>query len=52
VGNFDWKNGNFPTFTEPSEGYHGLKFGEVFSPESQFGNIAFIIKAKLKDLEI
>ena len=49
-GNFDWKNGNFPTFTEPSEGYHGLKFGEVFSPESQFGNIAFIIKARVEGL--
>ena len=49
-GNFDWNNGNFPTFTEPSEGYHGLKFGEVFSPKSQFGNIAFIIKARVEGL--
>jgi O-acetylhomoserine/O-acetylserine sulfhydrylase len=49
-GNFDWNNGNFPTFTEPSEGYHGLKFGEVFSPQSQFGNIAFIIKARVEGL--
>lgn len=49
-GNFDWNNGNFPTFTEPSEGYHGLKFGEVFSPASQFGNIAFIIKARVEGL--
>jgi O-acetylhomoserine (thiol)-lyase len=48
--NFDWRNGNFPSFTEPSEGYHGLKFAEVFSPESQFGNIAFIIKARVEGL--
>jgi len=50
AGNFDWCNGNFPVFTEPSEGYHGLKFGEVFSPKSQFGNIAFIIKARVEGL--
>ena len=30
AGNFDWRNGNFPVFTEPSEGYHGLVFGDVF----------------------
>ena len=26
AGNFNWANGKFPQFTEPSEGYHGLKF--------------------------
>jgi O-acetylhomoserine/O-acetylserine sulfhydrylase len=50
AANFDWTNGKFPCFTEPSEGYHGLKFGEVFSPSSQFGNIAFIIKARVEGL--
>jgi O-acetylhomoserine/O-acetylserine sulfhydrylase len=50
AANFDWANGKFPAFTEPSEGYHGLKFGEVFSPSSQFGNIAFIIKARVEGL--
>ena len=29
-GNFNWGNGKFPQFTEPSEGYHGLKFWDVF----------------------
>ena len=29
-GNFDWGNGKFPQFTEPSEGYHGLKFWDTF----------------------
>lgn len=43
-GNFDWANGKFPLFTEPSEGYHGLKFSEVF------GNLAFIIRARVEGL--
>lgn len=49
-GRFDWGNGNFPLFTEPSPGYHGLKFWEVFGPKSQFGNIAFIIRARVEQL--
>lgn len=43
-GKFNWGNGNFPIFTEPSPGYHGLKFWEVF------GNIAFIIRARVEGL--
>jgi O-acetylhomoserine (thiol)-lyase len=50
AGNFDWGNGKFPQFTEPSEGYHGLKFWEVFGVNSQFGNIAFIIRARVEGL--
>ncbi len=49
-GNFDWANGRFPTFTEPSPGYHGLKFAEVFGPDGPFGNIAFIIRARVEGL--
>ena len=49
-GNFNWANGKFPQFTEPSEGYHGLKFWEVFGSESPFGNIAFIIRARVEGL--
>ena len=49
-GNFDWGNGKFPLFTEPSPGYHGLKFNEVFGMGSQFGNIAFIIRARVEGL--
>lgn len=49
-GNFDWGNGNFPIFTEPSPGYHGLNFNQVFGKGSQFGNIAFIIKARVEGL--
>jgi OAH/OAS sulfhydrylase len=49
-GNFDWGNGKFPLFTEPAPGYHGLNFQEVFGKGSQFGNIAFIIRARVEGL--
>lgn len=49
-GNFDWGSGKFPQFSEPSEGYHGLVFSDVFGVNSQFGNIAFIIKARVEGL--
>ncbi|MBS2212509.1 O-acetylhomoserine aminocarboxypropyltransferase/cysteine synthase [Carboxylicivirga mesophila] len=49
-GNFNWGNGKFPSFTEPSEGYHGLKYWEVFGAQSQFGNIAFITRARVEGL--
>ncbi|WP_262325354.1 O-acetylhomoserine aminocarboxypropyltransferase/cysteine synthase family protein [Carboxylicivirga litoralis] len=49
-GNFNWGNGKFPSFTEPSEGYHGLKYWDVFGADSQFGNIAFIIRARVEGL--
>ena len=50
AGNYNWGNGKFPQFTEPSEGYHGLKFWEVFGEGGPFGNIAFIIKARVESL--
>jgi len=47
-GKFDWtRSGKFPGFTEPSEGYHGMKYSETFGP------IAFAIKVRteiLRDL--
>lgn len=43
-GNYNWGNGKFPQFTEPSEGYHGLVFWE------RFGNIAYIIRARVEGL--
>jgi O-acetylhomoserine/O-acetylserine sulfhydrylase len=49
-GKFDWGNGRFPTFTTPSPGYHGLNFNEVFGKGSSFGNIAFIIRARVEGL--
>ncbi|MEH2312135.1 MAG: O-acetylhomoserine aminocarboxypropyltransferase/cysteine synthase [Nostoc sp.] len=49
-GKFDWGNGKFPLFTEPAPGYHGLNFQEVFGPSGTFGNIAFIIRARVEGL--
>ncbi|WP_414514607.1 O-acetylhomoserine aminocarboxypropyltransferase/cysteine synthase family protein [Nostoc sp. PCC 9305] len=49
-GKFDWGNGKFPLFTEPAPGYHGLNFQEVFGPGGSFGNIAFIIRARVEGL--
>ncbi|WP_343613505.1 O-acetylhomoserine aminocarboxypropyltransferase/cysteine synthase family protein [Flavobacterium sp.] len=44
AGNFDWANGKFPEFTEPSAGYHGLVYHEAL------GNAAFIAKARIEGL--
>jgi O-acetylhomoserine/O-acetylserine sulfhydrylase len=49
-GNYNWGNGKFPQFTEPSEGYHGLKFWDVFGTDGPFGNIAFSIRARVEGL--
>lgn len=50
AGNFNWGNGKFPQFSEPSEGYHGLKFWEVFGTDGPFGNIAFATKLRVEGL--
>jgi len=50
AGTFNWGNGKFPGFTEPSEGYHGLKYWDVFNFDGSYGNIAFIIKARVEAL--
>lgn len=51
-GNFNWGNGKFPQFSEPSEGYHGLKFWEVFGEGNPLGlpNIAFAIRTRVEGL--
>jgi len=49
-GKFDWGNGKFPLFTEPSPGYHGLVFWDVFGPDGPFGNIAFAVRARVEGL--
>jgi O-acetylhomoserine/O-acetylserine sulfhydrylase len=49
-GTYDFGNGKFPQFTEPSEGYHGLVFNDVFGKNGPFGNIAFIIRARVEGL--
>jgi O-acetylhomoserine/O-acetylserine sulfhydrylase-like pyridoxal-dependent enzyme len=50
-GKFPWNNGKFPMFTEPSAGYHGMKFWDVFGPEGPFKmNIAFAIRTRVEGL--
>ncbi len=49
-GNYNWGNGKFPQFSEPSEGYHGLVFNDVFGSKGPFGNIQFIIRARVEGL--
>lgn len=44
AGNFDWSNGKFPEFTEPSPGYHGLIYHEAL------GNAAYIAKVRVEGL--
>lgn len=43
-GNFPWDNGKFPCMTEPSKGYHGVKFYETF------GNFGYAIRARVEIL--
>lgn len=43
-GNYDWSNGKFPKYSEPSEGYHGLVFAE------KFGNQAFAMRCVAENL--
>jgi O-acetylhomoserine/O-acetylserine sulfhydrylase len=49
-GNYNWGNGKFPQFSEPSDGYHGLVFWDVFGTNGPFGNIAFAIRARVEGL--
>ena len=49
-GKFNWGNGKFPVFTTPSPSYHGINFWEVFGEGGPFGNIAFIIRARVEQL--
>lgn len=44
AGTFDWANGNYPEFTEPSAGYHGLVYSEAL------GAAAFTFKLILEGL--
>lgn len=49
-GTYNWGNGKFKAFTEPSDGYHGLVFNDVFGLGGPFGNIQFIIRARVEGL--
>ncbi len=43
-GHFPWDNGNFPQMTEPSRGYHGVRFFETF------GDFGFTMKARMETM--
>jgi O-acetylhomoserine (thiol)-lyase len=45
-GKFPWDNGNFPGMTEPSDGYHGVRFYETF------GDFGYTMRARLEQLRI
>jgi O-acetylhomoserine (thiol)-lyase len=45
-GRFPWDNGNFPGMTEPSKGYHGVKFFETF------GDFGFTMRARMETLRV
>jgi O-acetylhomoserine (thiol)-lyase len=45
-GKFPWDNGKFPSMTEPSVGYHGVKFFETF------GDFGFTMKARMEVLRV
>ena len=51
-GNYNWGNGKYPEFSEPAEGYHGMKFWEIFGDNNPLGlpNIAFTIRARVEGL--
>jgi len=49
-GNYNWGNGKFPQFSQPSPGYHGMVFSDVFGVNGPFGNIQFIIRARVEGL--
>ena len=52
AGTFDWSSGRFPTFTEPSPGYHGLKYWDTFGEGNPLGlpNVAMVLKARVEGL--
>jgi O-acetylhomoserine (thiol)-lyase len=52
AGNFNWGNGKYPQFSEPSASYHGLNFWQVFGENNPLGlpNIAFAIRARVEGL--
>jgi O-acetylhomoserine (thiol)-lyase len=45
-GKFPWDNGKFPGMTEPSKGYHGVKFYETF------GDFGFTMRCRMESLRV
>ncbi|MEZ4632659.1 MAG: O-acetylhomoserine aminocarboxypropyltransferase/cysteine synthase [Deinococcales bacterium] len=49
-GNFDWNTARYPGFSQPNPSYHGMVLGDVFGVNGPFGNIAYIIRARVEGL--
>ncbi len=49
-GKYNWGNGKYPQFTQPSPSYHGLVLNDAFGVGGPFGNIQFIIRARVEGL--
>ncbi len=51
-GTYNWGNGKYPQFSEPSEGYHGMVFSDAFGVNNALGmpNVAFAIRARVEGL--
>ncbi len=49
-GTYNWGNGKYPQFTEPSASYHGLVLNDVFGLNGPFGNIQFVLRARVEGL--
>jgi O-acetylhomoserine (thiol)-lyase len=50
AGTFNWANGKFPQFTEPSESYRGIRFKELFSIPGEENDNVFISYARLEGM--
>ena len=49
-GSFNWNSPKYPGFSQPNASYHGLVLGDVFGVDGPFGNIAFVIRARVEGL--
>ncbi len=47
-GNFDWGNGKYPILDQPDPSYHGLNFWETFGDFPGLGNVAYIMRARVR----
>ncbi|MEM7738264.1 MAG: O-acetylhomoserine aminocarboxypropyltransferase/cysteine synthase [Deinococcota bacterium] len=50
AGSFDWNTPRYPGFSQPNPSYHGLVIGDTFGVNGPFGNIAFVIRARVEGL--
>ena len=49
-GTYDWGNGKYPQFTDPSASYHGMVLNDIFGLGGPMGNIQFIIRCRVEGM--